>query len=838
MIPYFKIYSELVRMKKLFKSLDFIVIIFISIGLLYIYSDVLLNGKIIFPSNFLAQFYSPWRTEKFPSWEAGIPHKPIGDDQIRLFYPERTFTNLLLSKNILPLWNPHTFSGTPFLADLQSAIFYPPNILYFFLPQLTAWQILLLIQPIMATAFMYIFLKILDLKKPAAWLGAIAFGFCGFILAWSQEHVTSGQAILWLPLVMFGIEGYLRHRKLKYYLIAIIALACSIVGGFIQQTFYVYLFSFIYVLYRINTLRLNLSYLLKVMFIYIFSVSLTAIQLFPSIEAFLESPRSTSSAWYLFEGYLLPVTHILNALVPDIFGNPGTYNFFGRGFYRETILYIGVIPLFLATYAIFKSKKNTIIMFFIFGAILSFFLTIDSPFTRWFFRLPIPFLPTFLPSRILTITAFSLSVLSAFGLSKLIKERKNDKKIPLSIILIFYFAFFLIGIYAILLLKFGDESFFRGLNDYIIRHSFSPTRDNVFVLLKNLILPFAFFSIFVLLLIFKNKTKLFLYGVVFLTLLSQFYFLKKYSVIGEAEFLYPKNPVTSFLQSRSSFDRFLTFRESFEENISTYFGIYSAEGANPVFPRRYGELLFAIKNNGKLIKDIPRIEARLSELGDKENPFEDNRRLRLFSLLGIKYILYFDDQNPKNSGANKFSGNLFKPIWRHGNWYGLEYLNSFPRAFLASSIHIENNPQKILDLIFDPKIDLSTSVILEDKPLGIKSSGKLINLEKLSKNSLVNIKSYQPQEIIIETKTDTPRMLFISDNFYPGWQAFVNGKETKIYRTNYTFRSIYLSAGNHTIIFKYNPQSFRIGSTISIFTGFILILIILMNVRSSAARKR
>ena len=126
--------------------LDYFIVLCIIIGFLFIYRQVIFDGKIIFPSNFLAQFYSPWKTEKFLSWEAGIPHKPIGDDQIRLFYPERTFTNAMLAKKIIPLWNPYTFTGTPFLADFQSAVFYPLNILYSILQQIYAWEILLFIQ--------------------------------------------------------------------------------------------------------------------------------------------------------------------------------------------------------------------------------------------------------------------------------------------------------------------------------------------------------------------------------------------------------------------------------------------------------------------------------------------------------------------------------------------------------------------------------------------------------------------------------------------------------------------------------------------------------------------
>lgn len=814
-------------MKNLWKNSNFFILTTIIIGLLFIYRQVIFDGKILFPSNFLAQFYSPWRTQKFPGWKAGIPHKPIGDDQIRLFYPERTFTNEMLAKKTIPLWNPYIFAGTPFLADFQSAVFYPLNVVYFLLPQIYAWEILQFIQPIMATFFMYLFLSLFRLRKMAIWLGSISFGFSGFMIVWSQENVAAGQAALWLPLVLFGIEGYLKNKKFWYYCIAIAALACSIFGGFIQITFYVFVFSFLYSLFRIKTLKLPFTqYTLKIIGIYIFSACLSAIQLIPSIEAFLESPRSTSSAWYLFEGYLLPITYVFNAFVPDIFGNPGSYNFFGRGFYREAIFYPGLVPLVFAVYAAFKAKINPVIRFFTFSVLLSFFLTLDSPFTRWLFQLPIPLLPTFLPSRILLLTTFSISTLSAFGLSILTeKKARKDSGIMLGIIIVFYICIFLIAIYGLLLLNYGQATIFRELNDYIIRHGSNPMKKDILVLIKNLLLSFIMLSFLLIFLLRKKMSNLSLFGIVILTLFGQFYFLNKYLVAGEQQFLYPKNPAISFLQSKNSLDRFLTLREPMEENISTYAKIYSVEGANPVFPRRYGELLFALKNNGKLSNNIPRIEARLSELGDDENPFEDNKRIRLLSLLGIKYVLFFD-KNLKNNDINKYPQDVFRPVWQNNNWYGLEYVNAFPRVFLANNIYIQNNPQKILDLIFSPKIDLLNSVILEEKPVELNKSGKFIDLSKPSSESFASIKSYAPQEIEISTKSDKPQILFLSDNYYPGWKAYIDDKETKIYRANYTFRSIYLPEGGHLIKFVYQPTSFKVGSLISLSSVIAILLIV------------
>jgi uncharacterized membrane protein YfhO len=66
-------------------------------------------------------------------------------------------------------------------------------------------------------------------------------------------------------------------------------------------------------------------------------------------------------------------------------------------------------------------------------------------------------------------------------------------------------------------------------------------------------------------------------------------------------------------------------------------------------------------------------------------------------------------------------------------------------------------------------------------------------------------------------------MLFLSDTYYPGWKAYVDGKETKIYRADYTFRAIYVLGGSHKVEFIYSPLSFKMG-VIGFAVGVLLAL--------------
>jgi hypothetical protein len=801
-------------------ALLFVLVLFCQ---LFLYKEAIFQEKIVFPSNFLAQFYSPWSTQKFEGWERGIPHKPIGIDQIRFFYPGRSFTNSSIEKGKVPLWNPYIFSGNPHMADFQSAVFYPLNLFYLFLPQLTAWSILVFIQPLLAVVFTYLFLRQLSIQKVAAFFGAFVFGFSGFMIVWGQENAVVSQAALWLPLILFGIEGFFKTKKVFYFLIGALAIACSFLAGYFQISFYLFILAFFYGLLRISGKGKEDKFrnVLFLVGIFIFAFSLSAIQLFPSIEAFFASPRPIAPASYLFETYLLPFTHVLNILAPDIFGSPGAYNFIGRGFYHETLLSIGIVPLLFAMLAFVKFKKNPLVFFFGLGAVISFFLTTDSPLTRVFYRLPLPFVSAFLPSRIIVLATFCLAVLSAFGLSFWLKNHSRKIKKSINpIFLMFFILLFLVIVYGLVLWKFNPRVL-QPLNDFAIRPAIEIDQNRGLTMVKNAFLPLVLLCLGFMFIKLRRWRHFALAGIMMLALLGQFYFLNKYLFLGYRQFLYPQHPVFSFLKKHTFPPyRFVAFGEPIVGNISTYEQLFSPEGLDPIFSKRYGQLLFATRNNGLITDDIPRIEATLSDLDNEESLLDDKRRLRLLSLLGVKYLLYYDDQTLVITPDQRFPQEIFKQVWHDGSWYVFEYTDTFPRAFFANDVTLEKDPQKIVDNIFNPDFDLRKNVILEEKPSDfIKSNGEI--------EPSLKIETYEPEKVVMAAKTDATQILFLSDNYYPGWQAFIDGAAVKIHRSNYTFRSVVVPKGEHTISFVYKPMSYNVGKTISLISLFIFLIMVL-----------
>jgi uncharacterized membrane protein YfhO len=69
-------------------------------------------------------------------------------------------------------------------------------------------------------------------------------------------------------------------------------------------------------------------------------------------------------------------------------------------------------------------------------------------------------------------------------------------------------------------------------------------------------------------------------------------------------------------------------------------------------------------------------------------------------------------------------------------------------------------------------------------------------------------------------------LLFLSDIYYPGWNAYVDGVKTAMYRADYAFRAVPVKKGNHTVELRYEPESFEIGKDVSLAALFVIIVLL------------
>src|SRR5262249_346213 len=73
------------------------------------------------------------------------------------------------------------------------------------------------------------------------------------------------------------------------------------------------------------------------------------------------------------------------------------------------------------------------------------------------------------------------------------------------------------------------------------------------------------------------------------------------------------------------------------------------------------------------------------------------------------------------------------------------------------------------------------------------------------------IARYTPDEVIVDVDTPTPGILILTDQDYPGWEAYVDGRPTEILTSDYVFRGVPLAGGIHRIVLRFVPRAFRRG---------------------------
>lgn len=786
-----------------------ICLLFIIISLIFFHPVI--KGFIPFPGDLLVGEYAPYSSYPFLGYApGGYPHKAQDFDVLKLLYPAKEFTMEIFKKGEFPLWNPYNFSGNPHLASLQAGSFYPLNIIFFILPFIYAWSIYIIIQPILAGIFTFLLLRELRLSTKSAFFGGIIFAFSSYFVVW-MEYGNIGHSILWLPLLMWLCLKNLQKTSVVYSLVLILALTFSILAGYIQTTFYLFVFLFAFVVFSIIVQNKKRWFTKLLIFIPIFVVPilLSAIQLLPMIELFFNSARSsyTTSS---FLKLLIPQFHLATLFVPDFFGNPATRNYWISGTYIERVSYIGVLPLFFAVYGLFQ-KRTVFTWFFTVSLIIAYLLTFDTFIARAFYSLNIPFISTAVPSRMMYIFSFSASILAAFGLNSFENSKKTKPLLKIT--------FIMGGIYSFLWV-------FVFIAPIIFQNA--PWVLNLTVSKRNLILPSVIFLIGMALLLFSYQSgrvkKYIFIAVLTLTIFDLFYFFQKITPFTPKESIYPQTEVFTYLKNIQGINRSWGYGSGhIEDNIQTHEKIFSPDGYNALHIRRYGELASSSKD-GTIVDPLPRSDVNLAPGYGTDDLRRNYYRQRVFDLLGVKYVL--NKIEPQDTDMKPdyqtFPEDIYKLVWQKGAWQIYENKKVLPRVFLASNYIVQKDRNKIIQTIFNQNFNLRDRIILEEDIL------KKMEFSK-DENARVVIKMYSSNKIVLQTNAASNMLLFLSDNYFPGWKVNVDGKSERIYRANYSFRAVPVEKGSHEIVFWYYPDSFDLGLKISLITlvGLLLATFIL-----------
>jgi hypothetical protein len=714
----------------------------------------------------------------------------------------------------LPLWNRHAGMGFPLLADFQSGTFYPPHLLLFVFPFFSAIQILFILHYVIAATGAYMLCRHWRYCRALAVLGALLFTLGGIMISLTNL-LNHFQTAVWLPWSVYLWESVLRKGSWKSFVLLSGVLLIQFLGG--SPEIYILsagllFFNGIAITYSEDRRRYARS-------IYLFLAAnitvaaLAMVQLLPTIELILESRRQEPIPYAEAVNWSLRPLSLLNLIFLDKEVSTrvavGAQPFFGLGVPFFISYYMGAVALFgVCLWLLFSTRREKLFLSTLVIASITLALGSFTPIYAFLYQ----HIPLFgilrYPEKFFFFTYALILYIILSGLDKFFgSERSRSNKgllcltLMMSLIILLY-----------IFLRISPESLF----DFVVRSmgmaippqiTFDSTASVLVNLERQVGLWFG-----LLLLLFAGKkgylrnwlANVLVVASVFVDLSSAHqayqYLLKPDFIVRGPRILQRPDPEpnrvfyypagTNLHPSYFVLQRQPTFQEVYSilfanllPNAGTVYGFDYMQDINALATESYIRFLrFA-------------------------NSVDPEKRFRLLGALNVQYVTSFHPLD--------YSGiTLQHHFPQYPSWlYKID--RPVPRAYMVDRAAVETDSAKILEKLSGKHFDPSREVLL-DVPLSLPGRTDFSGETK--------ILTYANQRVVIQTSSNDSGVLVLADSYYPGWHAYVDGKEARILKANLFFRAISLSAGKHTVEFRYEPRSFTVGLVLSITALVVLVV--------------
>lgn len=766
----------------------------------------------------------------------------LGADTLKSTMCYQPFIQKALDEGTYPLWNPYIFSGMPSFASLSSAprVNIIDTVINHTLNFLTGNDFFRIFMNYLLFGWlMFLLLRHYKVEPGPAIFAAAAVMFMPQFIAFGVHgHNTKLLTLALIPLILFLIDQLFEKRNLLYLALTALTLGFQLFRAHVQVCFYTYLLIGIYfIFYAVREYRqeksaspiLNSGALLGISLV--LALGLASVIYLSVYEYSFYSIRGGGTQGGLdynyATGWSFSPIEMLTFFIPSFVGFGGQ-TYWGPMGFTDYPLYMSVLALFFAGFAFVLERKNRLVWIFGFVALFSLLVSFGNHFPLLYYPMFkwIPFFNKFrIPSMIHILLDISVVILAAIGLNgilKLVQARANEQKERLikavkmysyifsgfALLIVFYL---LVGKSAYTSLAAGSDKITNLLNQgyrigqlkqHIIDPAFEMAQADALKMV--IILGIGVVSVFGF--IRKKIGKLSLFLIMVPLVVIDLWWIdfqiinhkleqNVQSRVTDVDRHFQETPVVKFLKAQQKKDIFRIYpTESGDYNWYMYHQIPSVYGYNPAKLRIYQEMLEGFRID-------PRIPLNLGSF-------------KMLSMLNTRYFI----SQKEVPGCQVVRGFEESPVKVFESPYAM------PRAYFvaqdtvfstAEGTNYENHRNKIFGFINSDKFEVSETAILEETPP--------FEIEA-SRENMVKITGYDIHRIELETSVAKPAHLVLSEIYYPaGWKAYVDGQETKIYKTNYLLRSIFLQPGSHKIEFVFEPLMFPLGMWISISLALILV---------------
>ena len=695
--------------------------------------------------------------------------------------------------------------GFPLLAAFQSGVFYPLHLLFLIPSFFPAIRVIFIFHFLIAGIGAYYLCR--NWKFPAylSIVGALLFALGGTVVSLSNL-LNHFQTAVWLPWVILSWEKFLSSRSWKNFLAFILITATQFLAGSPE------LFAISMVLVFLDGVRvrqsvptISYSKLLSILLIAnLLVLGLVMVQVLPTTELFLESRRQQpilaqeAFHWSLKPASLLNLFFLDKEI--DLTTSKGIRLFFGREAPFFLSYYLGAISFMgISLWLYFSSLREKITLLSLVAASLIVALGTYTPIYPFLFR-HIPFLGAVrFPEKFFFFTYVLFLYMALKGLGDPLLHGEGSGKgafVTLAAACVVW-----VGLYI-----------FSRLNLDLIARFIAAQSGNpvsspdhvkmVAAVMSNLdrqvVLSLGF-----LLLIVLAKTKVIRMSLFGVLMVSAVFVDLAWAHRG---FLFPLHP--GFVYES---EPILKARET-DHNRFFYFP--SGRDLHPSSvtvlgrPTLKESITLSYKNllpNAGLLSGVDYFQ-EIDALGRQPytdflffaNQLDFASQLKLLRTFNVKHLLSFRPLAEKDIILISHSPEYFSWL------YKIE--GTAPRAYVVNKTMVEKDSKQVLRLLSGAGFDPTREVVLDSEipmppPRQLKATAKIVR--------------YENELVTIATLADSEAILVLADSYYPGWKAFVDGREEIIRRANLFFRAVPLPPGNHTVEFRYEPRSFTIGLAIS-----------------------
>ena len=774
-------------------------------------------------------------------WEvlslAGIP---VARDMQMFFVPQKHLLAEALRSGSVPLWTPYIGTGSPFLANVQSGVFYPPHWLYAVLPFYSAFNLLIVFHFVLGGLFAYLLCRRLGMGTVAAYVGAAGWMFGGYFAS-LLNLVNALQGAAWAPGLAWAALRLLEERSHRRAGALIVIAACAILAGEPQ--------SFVFACLATGVV-LTLAWVRRgsweglpayggwLAASGIAVVGLVTIQLLPTLELLDVSGRSGGLTYGEAAAFDLHPARTIHFLIPPDYRDPdyafGVRNVIGRGDPWLFSVYLGALFPLLAYFAARNRNRRREVVTWAVIAVASVVIALgeNTPVFPWLFE-NVPGFGSFrFPEKYLFGTAFGAMLIGGWGAERLLdgERRRGD--------LVFASSYALIA-----LIGYGA---FRASREPLRRFAAGFGNDRMmsdfgfaYGVWSQNVLKLALLALLaaVLIWLWRRKT------------LTTPVFAALFAALVTADLVVAHrtlNPVVerSFYESEPLLFRHVPLEEVRRDYRLRTSRFDSIAGSVPVIrgvPLEAQKWLWqqiSAPNVGQTWGVLQQDAWDAIKLGG----FRDEQQLQraipdaarrwaLLRLHSVKYvhsILRLDHEDfARQIPLDTLSGHLY------------ELHRPLPRAYVAERAEWYPDEVAVINRVLSSDFDPTRTVALMDSSVAGSRDEPIAAADEAGPSPAgASISRSEAHEVTV--RLDGPvgsgSWLVLTDSYYPGWTARVDGRPRPIEIANMFFRAVRLEPGDREVAFTYRSVAFERGRQISIAT--LAVVAVLFGIAEARVRRR